>query len=65
MCNDFTGANKKGFKQVFSKDMKIAGKNSVKLHETLPIIVAMKIRNYFYDQVKGFYRKIIIHFLCY
>jgi len=40
------------------------GKNNVKLYEDSHIIVATTIRNYFYGQVKGFYREIIIHFLC-
>jgi hypothetical protein len=64
MCDAFKRAAKNGFKHVFNKNMKMAGKNSVKYHETLPIIVARTIRNYFYDQVEGFYRDIIIHFLC-
>jgi len=42
--------------------MKMTGSHNVKLHEDSPIIVATTSRNYFYVQVKDFYREIIISF---
>ena len=40
----------------------MTGSHNVKLHEDSPIIVATTSRNYFYVQVKDFYREIIISF---
>lgn len=42
----------------------MTGNHNVKPHEDLPIIVATTSGNYFYVQVKDFYREIIIRFLC-
>ena len=46
-----------------TKIRKWRAKDSVKLHEASPIIIATTIRNNFYGQVKGFYGEIIIHLL--